>query len=177
MKTSHVPSYEEVSPSNQNLFNTLKKNIGMVPNLYAAMAHSENALASYIALSTAKTSLKSKEKEVVNLVVSQVNACDYCSSAHTAIGKLNGFSDEQILQLRKGHADFDPKLDALAKIAKSIAENKGHAEQQTIDNFYAAGYTTENLVDVLMVVADKVFTNYLFAITKVPIDFPVAQAI
>lgn len=177
MKTFNVPTYEEVTPANQDLFTTLKKNIGMVPNLYATMAHSQNALGTYLSLSSAKSSLKSKEKEAVNLIVSQVNDCAYCNSAHTAIGKLNGFNDEQIIQIRKGYADFDEKLDALVKFAKSTAENKGHVDEKVLDSFYAAGYTTENLVDVLIAVADKVFTNYLFAITKVPVDFPVAPAI
>lgn len=177
MKTITVPTREEVSPSNQILFDNLKKNVGMVPNLYAAMANSENALATYLSFSTAKSSLKAKEKETINLVVSQVNDCDYCNSAHTAIGKLNGFTDEQIIELRKGYATFDSKLDALVKFAKSVAENKGHADQTAINKFYAAGYTNENLVDVLLVVADKVFTNYLFALTNVPIDFPVAVKI
>jgi len=177
MKTFAVPTREEVSPSNQVLFDNLKKGIGMVPNLYAAMALSQNALSSYLNLSTAKTSLKAKEKEIVNLVVSQVNACDYCNSAHTAIGKMNGFTDEQILEIRKGGASFDSKYDALAKFAKNAAENKGHVDQAVTEAFYAAGYTDENLVDVLVVIADKVFTNYLYAITQVPIDFPVAPAL
>ena len=174
MKTFAVPSREEVSPSNQILFDNLKKGIGMVPNLYAAMALSQNALASYLNLSMAKSSLKAKEKEVVNLVESQVNSCDYCNSAHTAIGKMNGFTDEQILEIRTGHAGFDQKFDALARFTKSVSENKGHADNKTLEAFYQAGYTDENLVDVLLVIAEKVFTNYLFAITNVPIDFPIA---
>lgn len=174
MKTITVPTREEVSPSNQVLFDNLKKNIGMVPNLYAAMANSENALATYLSFSSAKSSLKAKEKEAINLVVSQENDCDYCNSAHTAIGKLNGFTDEQIIELRKGYANFDNKLDALVKFAKSAIQNKGHVEQAILDQFYAAGYTNEHLVDVLIVIADKVFTNYLFALTNVPIDFPIA---
>lgn len=174
MKTFEVPAKEEVSPSNQILFDNLKKGIGMVPNLYAAMALSQNALASYLTLSTAKSSLKAKEKEVVNLVISQINGCDYCNSAHTAIGKMNGFNDEQILEIRTGKASFDTKFDALARFTKSASENKGHADQKVIDAFYGAGYTDENLVDVLLVIAEKVFTNYLYAITNVPIDFPIA---
>lgn len=147
----------------------------MVPNLYAAMALSQNALATFLNLSTAKSSLKAKEKEVVNLVTSQVNNCDYCNSAHTAIGKMNGFTDDQILEIRTGQASFDQKLDALAKFTKSVSENKGQADQALIEEFFGAGYTEENLIDVLLVVAEKVFTNYLYAVTNVPIDFPLAQ--
>jgi len=177
MKTITVPTREQVSPVNQALFDNLKKTIGMVPNLFAVYAHSENALGSYLALSGAKTSLRVKEKEVVNLIVSQVNGCAYCLAAHTAISKAQGFTDDQILQIRRGEITFDAKLDALVKLSKSIAENKGHAAPVLIEKFYAAGYTEGSLIDVVMVVGDKTITNYIFALTAVPIDFPVAPAI
>lgn len=177
MKTFNVPSREEVSANNQTLFDNLKKGLGKVPNLYATMAYSENALATYLALSTGKTSLKAKEKEVVNLVVSQVNDCDYCLAAHTYIGKLNGFSDEQIIEIRKGSASFDPKLNALAALVKNQVENKGKVDPALVDAFFAAGFTNENLVDVIIVIGDKVVTNYLYAATKVPLDFPAAPAL
>ena len=73
------------------IFDTLNKALGFVPNLYATIAHSENGLAKYLAFQGAKTSLTNKEKEAVNLVVSQVNGCIYCQSAHTVLGKMNGF--------------------------------------------------------------------------------------
>jgi len=177
MKTIAVPTRDQVSPANQAIFDNLKKGIGMVPNLFATFAHSENALGTYLALSGAKTSLKPKEKEVVNLVVSQVNACDYCSAAHTALAKMQGFTDEQVIEIRRAEVTFDSKLDALAKLAKSIAENKGHADEQLVENFYAAGYNEGSLVDVVLVVGDKTITNYLYALTNIPVDFPAAPAI
>ena len=177
MKTITVPTKDQVSPANQALFDNLNKAIGSVPNLFAVFAHSENALGTYLALSGAKTSLRAKEKEVVNLIVSQVNACDYCLAAHTAIAKLQGFTDDQIIEIRRGAISFDSKLDALVKVAKSIAENKGHADEQLVANFYAAGYNEGSLIDVVIVVGDKTITNYIYALTGVPVDFPQAPAI
>ena len=177
MKTISVPTREQVSPANQILFDNLNKAIGSVPDLFAVYAHSENALGTYLALSNAKTSLRAKEKEVVNLIVSQVNGCEYCLAAHTAISKMQGFTDEQILEIRRGSISFDSKLDALVKVAKSIAENKGHADEQLVENFYAAGYNEGSLIDVVIVVGDKTITNYLYALTSIPIDFPKAPAI
>src|ERR1700755_636975 len=111
MRTFNVPTRDEVSPANQAIFDNLKQKLGKVPNSYAFMASSENGLATYLALSNAKSSLTIKEKEVINLVESGINGCHYCTSAHTAIGKLNGFTDEQILEIRHGGISFDPKLD------------------------------------------------------------------
>jgi hypothetical protein len=70
-----VPTGYQVSPANQALLDTITKQVGKVSNLWAAMANSENGLATYFALATAKSPLQAKEKEVINLVVSQVNTC------------------------------------------------------------------------------------------------------
>ncbi len=177
MSTFNVPKRDEVSSQNQAIFDNLENALGFVPNLYATYAHSENALGNYLALSGAKTSLNAKQKEVVNLAVSQVNNCIYCLSAHTAIGKMNGFTEEQILELRAGYASFDTKLDALARLARNITENRGATDNAVIENFLNAGWTKENLVDTIVLVGDKTISNYLHSTTKVPVDFPVAPAL
>lgn len=175
MSTFNVPKREEVSSNNQAIFDNLKKAVGFVPNLFATYAHSENALGNYLNLSNAKTSLKAKEKEAVNLAVSEVNNCIYCLSAHTAIGKMNGFTDDQILELRSGNASFDNRLDALAKLAKNITENRGATDATVLNNFFAVGWTKENLIDTIVLVGDKTISNYINNTTEVPVDFPVAQ--
>jgi len=177
MKTFPIPTKEQVSPANQAIFNNLTKAIGRVPNLYAAFANSETGLANYLTFSNGKSSLRAKEREAVNLIVSQVNECLYCLSAHSAIAKLQGFTDEQILEIRRGGASFDAKLDALVKFVKSATENKGHADAQTLENFYAAGYNEGNLVDVVNAIGDKMITNYLYALSDVPVDWPAVPQI
>ena len=177
MSTFNVPTKNEVSENNQAIFNQLEKGLGFVPNLYASFAHSETALGNFLAFGNSKTSFSAKEKEVINLAVSQVNECVYCLSAHTAIGKMNGFSEEQILDLRTGVAPFNDKLDALAKFARSVAVNRGAATPESIDNFYNAGYTKGNLADAILVIGEITITNYFHKTTEVPVDFPVAQSL
>lgn len=175
MSILNVPKREEVSANNQAIFDNLEKAVGFVPNLFATYAHSENALQNYLALSNAKTSLNNKEKEVVNLAVSEVNACQYCLSAHTAIAGMNGFKPEEILELRAGVASFDAKLDALAKLSKNITENRGATNKAVVENFFNAGWTKENLIDTIVLVGDKTISNYINNTTEIPIDFPAAQ--
>jgi len=139
MTTINVPTREDVSSQNQALFDNLKKTLGMVPNLYATFAYSETALGTYLALQNAKSSMTGKAREVVNLVVSQVNGCEYCLAAHTMVGKMVGFTDAQIMELRHGRASFDAKFDALARLTKNIVENRGHADPALVDAFLAAG--------------------------------------
>jgi len=172
-----VPTREEVSETNQAIFDNLKGALSFVPNIYAAMAHSDHALKSYLDFSNTKTSFSKKEKEVIDLAVSEVNGCHYCQSAHTAIAKMNGFNDEQILELRKGGASWDPKLDVLSKTSKSISEKRGKIDATEVENFYAAGYTKANLVDLVVAVGIISITNTFHNVTDVAIDFPLAPAL
>jgi uncharacterized peroxidase-related enzyme len=174
MSNFNVPTREEVSENNQAIFDTLKKGVGFVPNIYAAMAHSKNALGSYLQFSGAATSLSKKEKDVIDLAVSQVNECRYCQSAHTAIGKMNGFTDDQIIELRKGGASWDSKINVLAQTAQRISTTRGKIGAEATDAFHAAGYTKENLVDLIMAVGIITITNLFHNVTEVAIDFPLA---
>ncbi len=174
MNTFNIPTKEEVSEGNKAIFNTLESKLGFIPNLYASYAHSSTALGDYLNLQSRKTSLSAKEKEIINLVVSQSNNCGYCLAAHTAIGKMNGFNNEQILEIREGSASWNEKFDALAKFVKSASTNKSQASAESIENFYNSGYTKENLIDTLMVIGDKTISNYLYANTHIPVDFPAA---
>ena len=174
MQRFNIPTRDEVSENNQTIFDNLQKGLGFVPNLYAYYAKNETALGDYLALQNRKSTLKAKEREIINLVTSQINGCRYCQSAHTVLGKMNGFSDDQVIEIRKGAASFDPKLDALAKFTKSVVENRGKATQEAKDAFFSAGYTEANLIDVVIVVGDKVISNYIHNLTGFEIDFPIA---
>lgn len=168
---------EEVSEKNQQIFDQLKKTFGAVPNLYSTLAYSENALESYFNLEASKNSLTKKEAEAVTLVVSEVNNCIYCLSAHTVVAKLNGFSEEQTIEIRSGNAGFDKKLDALVKLTKQLSEKRQVGDGSLIDAFFEAGYSKENLIDIIVLIGDRTISNILHAVTKVPIEFPLAKNI
>ena len=173
----NVPTKKEVSEKNQAIFDVLKNKVGFVPNLYATIAYNDNALEDYLNLQNRKSTLTTKEKEVINLVVSQVNDCRYCQSAHTAIGKMNGFTDDQILEIREGSAPFDNKLDALARFVKSITVSRTHPEPEVVEALFEAGYTKANLVDIIFVIGDKFISNLINGVTNIPIDFPEAPVL
>ncbi len=135
----NVPSRSDVSVNNQAIFDKLQKGLGFVPNLYAYFAKSETALADYLAFQNRKSTLKAKEREVINLVTSQINGCRYCQSAHTVLGKMNGFTDEQVIEIRKGTASFDSKLDALARFTAAVVTNRGKVSAGIQQAFFSAG--------------------------------------
>jgi AhpD family alkylhydroperoxidase len=177
MANFNAPSREDISANNQEIFDNLKKGLGMVPNLYAVMALSDTALGNYLNFQNAKTSFSNKEKQAVNLVVSQVNDCLYCQSAHTLLGTMNGLTEEQTIEIRKGTAAFDSKLNALIALAKEITIKRGFISEAILDSFLSVGYTKGQVVELVMLVAEKSAMNYLHAITKVAIDFPIAKSI
>lgn len=168
---------ENVSAKNQQVFDEVKRVFGAVPNLYSTLAYSENALDAYIKLETSPNSLTTKETEAVNLVVSEVNNCMYCLSAHTMIAKQSGFTEEETIQVRLGNAPFDARLDALVKLTKELSENRHIENQALLDAFFEAGYTKENLMDIIILIGDRTISNILHAVTKVPIEFPLAKVL
>lgn len=172
-----VPTREQVSPANQALFDQLTKGLGRVPNLYATLALSEHALGSYLAFQNARSSLSPQAREVINLVVSQVNRCQYCLAAHTLIAGKVGFTPEQILAIRRGTAPWDAKLDVLATLVRHITVERGQADAAQVQAFLDAGWTQGQLVDAIVVIGDKTVTNYLHGTTRVPVDFPPAPAL
>ncbi len=174
MREFKVPTRSEVSENNQAIFDSLQKNLGFVPNLYAYYAKNDTALVDYLALQNRKSTLKAREREVINLVTSQINGCEYCQSAHTALGKMNGFSDDQILELRGGTASFDDKLDALVRFTAEVVQSRGKASESAKEAFFNAGYTEANMIDAVIIIGDKVISNYIHNLAGFAIDFPLA---
>ena len=174
MRQFTIPSKNEVSENNQAIFDQLEKGLGFVPNLYAYYAKNETALGDYLSLQNRKSTLKAKEREIINLVTSEINGCRYCQSAHTVLGKMNGFSEDQILDIRSGNAPFDNKLNALAQFTKAVVENRGKASEAAKEAFFGAGYTEANMIDAVIIIGDKVISNYIHNLTNFEIDFPLA---
>jgi uncharacterized peroxidase-related enzyme len=167
-----VPAEQNISEKNKRIFADIKSLFGTVPNIFAAFASSENGLENYFSYLTQKNSLSDRERETVNLVVSQVNQCQYCLSFHSAIAGRLGFTKDEILDIRANDIGFDRKLRAVAALAHNIALTKGRIVGQILEDFYEAGYDQGHLVDVVLAVGHIWTLNLLYAITNVPIDWP-----
>ncbi|OWK96912.1 carboxymuconolactone decarboxylase family protein [Kaistella haifensis DSM 19056] len=179
MKTITVPNKEQLSAESQTILESVEKKMGKIPNLYATIGYSSSALKAMLETEASlshDSSFSAKEREAINLIVSQVNNCDYCLAAHTMLAKMKGFSDEDTIALRKAEYS-DAKLNSVLKLAKSISSNKGAADDSALQNFFEAGYDEKALVELNALIALRSFTNYVFANTQIPIDFPLAQAI
>lgn len=171
-----VPPYDEVSPEAKAVFDQLNKMLGKVPNLYATIGYSGNALASYMAYvqAQAKGSFHAKEREGVYLIVSELNGCEYCLASHTQSAIKAHWTEEETLQLRAGTLP-DPRWQAIYAVVRSVIEQKGAVDSRLLEAFFSAGYNEAALMDLMVLINVMSFTNYVFRMTSIPIDFPPAK--
>jgi AhpD family alkylhydroperoxidase len=152
--------------------------MGKMPNLYATIGHSANALLSYTQYTAqqAKGTFHARDREAVYLIVSQLNGCRYCLASHTQSAIKNGWKEEDTLLLRAGTFP-DKKWQVIYQVIRSVIENKGEVRETLQDEFFAAGYTEAGLIDLFVLINVMSFTNYVFRLTNIPIDFPEAKEI
>jgi uncharacterized peroxidase-related enzyme len=168
---------QTVSEDGAQILTAINAKIGMIPNLYASIAHSPAALNAALAFGDAmsKSSLSAALKEQLALVIAGANTCDYCASAHTAIGNGAGVSQDELASNLQGESS-DPKTQAFLTLAKSIVEKRGWLVDSDLQDARAAGITEAETVEVVATVAINTFTNYFNHIAQTEIDFPVVSA-
>jgi len=174
-----TPTSIETSPeAAQPLLQAVKKQLGMVPNLFRVVGNSPAALEGYLGLNgaLAKGSLEAPTRERVALAVAEVNGCDYCLSAHSYLGKnLSKLSDAEIAANRSG-GSTDPKADAAVQFAVKLVEARGHVSDADIQAVKRAGYSDAQIVEIVLHVALNTLTNYVNVVAETEIDFPVVKA-
>jgi uncharacterized peroxidase-related enzyme len=170
-------STSEATGATKELYDAINKKMGKVPNIFLGMGNSPAALQAYLGIggALAKGALESAEKEVVALAVSQHNNCQYCLSAHTAIGKMAGLKEDEIIKIRQGSGEG--KKSQLAAFVQAVLRTKGFVSDADLAAVRAAGYSDAQIVEVLMVVAETVFTNFFNHVNDTVNDFPQVQPV
>lgn len=160
----------------QAVYAAVKAKIGMLPNLFATFAHAPSVLNGYLAFSDALSHgvLTAAQREVVGLAVAQANGCQYCLSAHTAMGKRAGLSAEDIAAARVGHA-HDARDNGIAVLALRLVETRGHVSDADIAAARAAGLDDARILETVAQVALNVLTNFTNSLAGTEIDFPVVE--
>lgn len=171
-----VPAYDEAGPEAKVVFDQLTRVLGKVPNLYATIGYSGNALSSYMAFVQAqgKGSFHAKDREGIYLIVSELNECEYCLAAHTQSAIKNHWTEEETLLLRAGKLP-DPRWKAIYDVIRSVIEHRGAVADPLLKAFFAAGYAEAALMDLMALISVMSFTNYVYRLTAIPIDFPAAK--
>ena len=150
----------------------LKAKLGMLPNLFTTLAHSPSALNSYLQLSNilAGGRLTAKQRELISLAVAQTNRCEYCLSAHAALGQLAGLDDEAIANARRGSANnaFDKDIISFAQKVVVAQGDVSDADLEIIRKVGDAGLIMEIVANVSL----NILSNYVNLVAKTEIDFP-----
>ena len=153
----------------------MRQKLGLVPNMTRVMANGPVALEGYLGLSgaLAKGVLSAKVREQLALAVSEVNGCDYCLAAHSAVGKAVGLTADQVRDARLGGA-VDTRTDALLRFARKVVESRGKVSDADLAAVRGAGWDDGALAEVVAHVALNVFTNYFNTVAGTDLDFPPA---
>lgn len=162
----------------KELLDAVKAKLGLVPNMTRAMAVSPAVLEAYLGLSGALAHgvLPPQVREQLALDVGQANGCDYCVSAHSAIGKRVGLTEQAVLDSRRGHS-ADPKTDALLRFARTLVEKRGLVTDADVAAVRKAGGGDAEIAEVVAHVGLNTFTNYFNTVAATTIDFPKAPAL
>jgi len=163
-------------PQVAELFGAIKSKMGMVPNILRTMANSPAAVEAYLAIGGAlgNGNFDAADRERIALATAGANRCDYCASAHSALGKMAGLDQDEIDVALKGSGN-DARTAALARFSRRIVDTRGFVTNDDLTAFRAAGFSDGDAVEVIANVIANIFTNYFNHIAETEIDFPVVR--
>jgi alkylhydroperoxidase family enzyme len=145
---------------------------GMIPGLHAVMAEAPGLLEGYQVLHGlfVDSSFTADEKTVVWQTINVEHACHYCVPAHTGIAKSMKVADDISNALRDETPLPTAKLEALRDFTLAMVRQRGELEPKQLQDFYAAGYTQQNVLEVILGMGQKVMSNYTNHIAQTPVD-------
>ncbi|MFT4515198.1 MAG: putative peroxidase-related enzyme [Planctomycetota bacterium] len=172
---SRIPAIDPANATGKprQLLEAVHKKMGKTPNMMRVLANAPAALQGYLDLSGAlgTGSLSAKAREQIALTVGEINHCDYCLSAHTAIGGMVGLKDDELRDARSAKAS-DAKTTALLALARTLVVNRGNLTDDELDQARAAGISDGEVLEVTANVALNIMTNYVNHVAETVIDFP-----
>jgi uncharacterized peroxidase-related enzyme len=157
----------------KELLDAVQAKLKITPNMTKVMANSPAVLEGYLSFSAALShgALDAKLREEITLEVGEQNSCQYCVSAHTAIGKMTGLTDSEIEQAREATSPSAKNAAAL-RFAREIVATMGRPTDTDVDAVRRAGFTDGEIAEVIAHVALNIFTNYFNNTAGVEVDFP-----
>ena len=174
-----MPRIIALNPDNttgktKELFNTVHRKLGVVPNMMRTMGNSPAVLNAYLSFSGAlgESKIGARLGEQIALLVAEVNECEYCAAAHSFIGeKLLGIDKQTIAESREGKS-VNGRIQAALTFAKTLVEKQGRVNDADVENLYQAGFTEGEITEIVAHTALNILTNYLNNTAKTEVDFP-----
>lgn len=135
---------------------------GFIPELFAYMAEAPDTVTAYVMLNelVSNTSLTAAQQQIALLAASVENDCEFCIVAHRAFGKFNKVSEKTLTAIVNGEEIDDAKENALVKFTRTIVSTRGRPGQAALNEFFAAGFSKQQIFEVILVVTIKTLSNY-----------------
>ena len=167
-----VLSKDDAPEAAKASLDTAHAKYGFDINLFGVMAASPPLLKGYLSLAGMldETSLSDVEKQVVLLSTSYENECHYCMAAHSTVAQMVNAPADVVAALREGTPIPDMKLEALRRFTAKVVQSRGFVSEQDIEDFLAAGYGNEQILEVILGVGLKTLSNYTNHFADTPVD-------
>lgn len=176
MSRISVPTYETAPSASQPMLEAVRKQLGVVPNSFRVLSLSPAALQGLLGLNAALVkALDLKTRERIAIAIAQSNGCDYCLSAHSYIGLNLAKIDAAEIALNRPGASSEPKAAAAVAFAVKVNEKRGKVSDADVQAVKAAGFSDAQIVEIIAVVAENIFTNLINIAAGTEIDFPVVH--
>lgn len=173
MSRINVVTNESANAEQRVLLDGIQSQLGMVPNFLRVLANSPTALRAFLGLHevAGDGTLDAQTRERIALALAEQNGCQYCVSAHTAIGRKAGLDSAEMDANRAGTSG-DRKAAAAVAFARALVEHKGGVTNAEIAAVRDAGYGEAEIVEIITHVGLNVLTNIVGKASRVAIDFP-----
>jgi uncharacterized peroxidase-related enzyme len=155
-----------------DILKSIEKNWGFVPNLHRELAESPQALQAYGTLwdLVDKTAFTPVERHVAYLAVIYENGCEYCMAGHTKLSLSAGLTVAQIEAIRSNRPLEDTRLEALRAFAAQVTRQRGRLTDAQVASLRNAGYGNRAALDVILIAATKLISNYTNHFAHTPLD-------
>jgi len=174
MQTFAVYTIESAPEKSKPALRDLQQAFGMIPNIAGAMATSPVLISSLVGLFQKVHGGSFTEAQIQTLLLTNAvtNGCTWAVAFHTALALKEGLDPADVRAIRERRAPKDSKHAALSTLARTLIEKRGHLDDHDLDQFVAAGFDKELLLEVIAVSAASTITNYTGSVTKPPVEAP-----
>jgi uncharacterized peroxidase-related enzyme len=164
---------DQVPVDSKPTLDAFTKNLGFTPNMLATFAQSPIAFNAWATFrGSLNKALDLKTRELISLVVSEVNGCNYCLAVHSFAADKAKLPADEIILARKGHAT-DPKRDAAVQFARKVIDARGQVSDADLKAVRDAGYTDANIIEIVALVTVYSLTNFFNNVFDPEKDYPV----
>jgi uncharacterized peroxidase-related enzyme len=154
-------------------FDEAKSQFGAVINLFRVSGHAPNVLSGILAFNKAVADtceLSNAQVELVAMLTSALNRCDYCVNVHMQVGKAHGLKESQLLDAMAGRAE-EPKEQALLDYTDEVIRNRGQVSKETMVAVMNAGFSEKALLEVIGIIGIYTSLQYIRHVANPEIDF------